>query len=94
MRERAADNDIALRACGCGREAEGLVGGENKIPPAQRSWWTCPMQPQVCDRGQCVDKQANRQRGCAHAQTPHQQCSSESDASKRQDLSNAAAGVN
>ena len=29
-----------------------------------------------------------------HAQTPHQQCSSESDASKRQDLSNAAAGVN
>ena len=25
-------DDVALRACGCGREAEGLVGGENKIP--------------------------------------------------------------
>ena len=25
-------DDVALRACGCGREAEGLVVGENKIP--------------------------------------------------------------
>ena len=25
-------DDVALRACGYGREAEGLVGGENKIP--------------------------------------------------------------
>ena len=76
------------------------------------------MQPQVYDRGQCVDKQAIKHWGSscrlsceedlednktitqgtlrALTRQPHQQCLSDCDAlsGMRQDLSNAAAGMN